>query len=170
VGFDDNRELKLEGAHSAAPIWAEFMKAASQVREYRDTKEFPAPDGIVSTDIDPASGMPATAMCPTRRAEVYISGTQPVGMCPLHGGGRPVTHVAGWDVAPPPQPQPAGDTTPRVTGSDGDGQAAPPVARRAARQDIPPASPSAQASANPPEPPKKEEKKGFFRRLIGVFK
>jgi penicillin-binding protein 1B len=26
VGFDDNRELNLEGAHSAAPIWAEFMK------------------------------------------------------------------------------------------------------------------------------------------------
>ena len=28
VGFDDNRELNLEGAHSAAPIWAEFMKRA----------------------------------------------------------------------------------------------------------------------------------------------
>ena len=26
VGFDDNKELNLEGAHSAAPIWAEFMK------------------------------------------------------------------------------------------------------------------------------------------------
>ena len=30
VGFDDNRELDLEGAHSAAPIWAEFMKRALQ--------------------------------------------------------------------------------------------------------------------------------------------
>ena len=37
---------------------------------------------------------------PTHRAEVYISGTQPVGVCPLHGGGRPVTNVAGWDIAP----------------------------------------------------------------------
>ncbi len=31
VGFDDNRELDLEGAHSAAPIWAEFMKRALAV-------------------------------------------------------------------------------------------------------------------------------------------
>ncbi len=30
VGFDDNRELDLEGAHSAAPIWAQFMKGAMQ--------------------------------------------------------------------------------------------------------------------------------------------
>jgi penicillin-binding protein 1B len=167
VGFDDNRELKLEGAHSAAPIWADFMKAASQVREYRDTKEFPAPDGIVSIDIDPASGMPATAMCPTRHAEVYIAGTQPVGMCPLHGGGRTMTNVTGWEVAPAPVPS---DTTPRVTGSGGDGVApAAPAARRAARQDTAPSGTTAQAQ-NPPEQPKKEEKKGFFRRLIGVFK
>src|SRR5215472_14770598 len=58
VGFDDNRELDLEGAHSAAPIWAEFMKRALQFREYRDVKEFQAPDGIVSVEIDPQSGMP----------------------------------------------------------------------------------------------------------------
>jgi penicillin-binding protein 1B len=31
VGFDDNKELNLEGAHSAAPIWAEFMKRALAV-------------------------------------------------------------------------------------------------------------------------------------------
>jgi penicillin-binding protein 1B len=167
VGFDDNRELKLEGAHSAAPIWAEFMKAAAQVREYRDTKPFPAPDGIVSIEVDPASGMPATPSCPTRHGEVYIAGTQPVGTCPLHGDGRPVTNVAGWEAAPPPA---SGDATPRVTGSNGDGEVRPAaVSRRAARQDASPAAPNTQA-ANPPEPPKKEEKKGFFRRLIGVFK
>jgi penicillin-binding protein 1B len=169
VGFDDNRELNLEGAHSAAPIWADFMKAASQVREYRDTKDFPAPDGIVSIDIDPTTGMPATALCPTRRAEVYIAGTQPVGLCPLHGGGRTVTNVAGWDVAPAPA-QPSGDTAPRVTGSGSDGLAQPaPPARRAARQDAQQSGTQAQAQT-PPEQPKKEEKKGFFRRLIGVFK
>ena len=41
VGFDDNRELNLEGAHSAAPIWAEFMKRALEFREYRDVKAVP---------------------------------------------------------------------------------------------------------------------------------
>lgn len=168
VGFDDNKELNLEGAHSAAPIWAEFMKAASQIREYRDTKDFVAPDGIVSIDIDPQSGMPATANCPTRRAEVYISGTQPVGACPLHGGGRLVTNVTGWEVAPAPAPS---DTAPRITGLGGDGQVAPSaVQRRAARQEAPAPPAGAQAANKPPEEQKKPEKKGFFRRLMGVFK
>ncbi len=75
VGFDDNRELDLEGAHSAAPIWAEFMKRALDFREYSDTKPFQAPDGIVTIDIDPLSGMPATPACPKVRPEVYIAGT-----------------------------------------------------------------------------------------------
>ena len=167
VGFDDNRELNLEGAHSAAPIWAEFMKQAATVREYRDMKSFVAPDGIVSVDIDPLSGMPATPSCPTHHTEVYISGTQPVGVCPLHGGGgRPVTNVTGWEVAPPPPAEGA----PRVTGSNGDGQVQPSsVARRAARQDAPP-PPTAEVPAENQQQPKKTEKKGIFRRLMGVFK
>ncbi len=168
VGFDDNRELNLEGAHSAAPIWAEFMKQAAQMRAYRDTKPFAAPDGIVSIDIDPQSGMPATPNCPARHAEVYIAGTQPVGACPLHGGGRLVTNVTGWEVAPTPPA--SGDSAPRITGSNGDGMAPPAsVARRAARQDSQQPAPAAQ-TANPPQEQKKTEKKGFFRRLIGVFK
>ena len=40
VGFDDNRELDLEGAHSAAPIWGEFMKRALQFRDYSGVKPF----------------------------------------------------------------------------------------------------------------------------------
>jgi penicillin-binding protein 1B len=168
VGFDDAKPLDLEGAHSAAPIWAEFMKAAAQIREYRDTKQFAAPDGIVSIDIDPQSGMAATANCPQRRPEVYISGTQPVSACPLHGGGRLVTNVTGWDVAPPPS---SSDTTPRVTGSGSDGQVQPSaVQRRASRQDSAPPPASVQAADKPPQEEKKPEKKSIFRRLIGVFK
>jgi penicillin-binding protein 1B len=171
VGFDDNKELNLEGAHSAAPIWAEFMKSATQYREYRDTKSFQAPDGIVSIEIDPQSGMPASPMCPTHRNEVYIAGTQPLGICPLHGGGRTVTNVAGWDTAQPAAPPT--DTTPRITGSGTDGQVQPtaPAARRAARQDA--ASPppgTTPTSAKTDQSKKPPEKKGLFRRLIGVFK
>src|SRR5437764_3564251 len=70
VGFDDNRELNLEGAHSAAPIWGEFMKRALQYRAYRDAKPFKAPDGIFSVEIDPQSGMPATPFCPLTKTEV----------------------------------------------------------------------------------------------------
>src|SRR5438045_6365524 len=70
VGFDDNRELNLEGAKSALPIWTEFMKRAMQYKEYRSAKPFVAPDGIVSIQIDPLSGQPATSACPSTRVEV----------------------------------------------------------------------------------------------------
>lgn len=162
VGFDDFKELKLEGAHSAAPIWAQFMKAATQYREYRDAKPFRAPDGIVSIEIDPASGMAATGACPTTRQEVYIAGSQPMQSCPLHGGGRMMTHVTGWDT-PPAATTVAPPEVPARPGSE----AAAPVQRRAARQEV-----AAQAAQPQPAPkePKKEEKKGLFRRLIGVFK
>ena len=77
VGFDDNRELNLEGAHSALPVWAEFMKRAHEHREYRNVSEFEAPAGVVGVQIDPASGQLATAACPKVRTEYFIEGTQP---------------------------------------------------------------------------------------------
>jgi penicillin-binding protein 1B len=173
VGFDDNRELNLEGAHSAAPIWAEFIKSAMQYREYRDVKPFPAADGVVSMDIDPQSGMAATPSCPTHRTEVYIAGTQPVGICPVHGGGRMVTSVAGWEVGQPAAAAPPSDTAPRITGSGSDGlQPGQPAAaaRRAARQDASTPAPATPTAAQTADPKKPQEKKGIFRRLIGVFK
>lgn len=167
VGFDNNEELDLEGAHSAAPIWAEFMKRALNFREYRDTKPFSAPDGIVSVTIDPQSGMPATANCPKTQPEVYIAGTEPQGSCPLHGGRQVLTNVAGWDTTPPAAtpPGPAPD----------DGRLSPDaVARRAARQN--PAQPQAGPLANaaPPAPnvaaKPEAKKKSLLHRLLGVFK
>ena len=166
VGFDDNRDLDLEGAKSAAPIWAEFMKRALAYREYRDAKPFTAPAGVVSVEIDPQSGMPATPACPKTQSEVYIAGTEPVGTCPLHGGRTGVTNVAGWDTG-------AGNPAASTDGPPGgDSRVAPAaVARRAARQSsaemaqqAPPAPPKAQGAQKP------EEKKSILRRLLGVFK
>ena len=167
VGFDDNRELDLEGAHSAAPIWADFMKRALQFRDYRNAQEFDAPDGIVTETIDPQSGMLATPQCPSSRQEVYIAGTQPVTACPLHGGARPgVTSVSGWETAPPVRPQFSDDG--RFANSPSDGLAPPPgaVRRPPARQE-----PPQTAQQEQPKPQnQKEEKKGILRRLWGVFK
>src|SRR6185312_7786983 len=93
----------------------EFMKRALDFREYHDAKPFRAPDGIVTIDIDPLSGMPATPSCPKVRSEVYIAGTQPVGQCPLHGGRQGITNIAGWDTEQPapvralPEPEPRGN-------------------------------------------------------------
>jgi penicillin-binding protein 1B len=169
VGFDDNTDLDLEGAHSAAPIWAQFMQSALKFREYRDTKPFLAPDGIVSIDIDPLSGMPATGACPSTRSEVYISGSQPLGSCPLHGGGRIVTHVTGWETTTSPTPSLAPvEPLPRIAGPGSDGLQPAAAARRAARQEAPQSSGETEPQA--PEQPKKPEKKSLFRRLIGVFK
>ena len=172
VGLDDYKPLEIAGGNgprAAAPIWAQFMKAAMQFPQYRDVKEFQAPEGIVSIDIDPQSGMVATPACPTHRSEVYIAGTQPVGLCPVHGGGRGVTNVTGGYIAPPPAAARQGDTAPRSTGSGGDGQMqTAPASRRAARQDTQ-TPPTAQAAPAPAQP-KKEEKKSILRRLIGVFK
>jgi penicillin-binding protein 1B len=160
VGFDDNRELNLEGAHSAAPIWADFMKRALAYRAYRDAKPFQAPDGVVSVEIDPQSGMPATPFCPTRKTEVFIAGTQPVGTCPLHGGSSPgATHVAGWELPAAPPVLPANGT--QLASSD-------PRMRRVPAAGAPPAPNQAGHARDQDQQPQK--RKGFFRRLMDVFK
>jgi penicillin-binding protein 1B len=84
VGFDDNRELKLEGAKSALPIWADFMKRAAKMRKYKDAKAFATPRGVVSTEICSDSGQLAASYCPNVRSESFIEGTEPALECQLH--------------------------------------------------------------------------------------
>jgi penicillin-binding protein 1B len=84
VGFDDNRELKLEGARSALPIWAEFMKRASQFRPYRDAKAFAAPAGVESVEVCAESGEIAGPYCPDVRPDVFLAGTEPESQCSKH--------------------------------------------------------------------------------------
>ncbi|MBZ5585600.1 MAG: PBP1A family penicillin-binding protein [Acidobacteriia bacterium] len=85
IGFDDNRDLDLEGARSALPVWAEFMKSAARFRRYRDAKPFQPPAGVTSARICPDSGQLATDFCPNARSEVFISGSEPVVECQMHG-------------------------------------------------------------------------------------
>jgi penicillin-binding protein 1B len=149
VGFDDNRDFKLEGAHSALPIWTEFMKRAHQHREYRNVHEFEAPEGVVTADIDADNGLLATPGCPKVRSEVFIAGTQPVEACRLHGGGR--TQVAGWDPVAPA-------STERI-----------PVVAQTGK---PAAAPVTSISITPAAPPQAEQPKksrGFLGRLKDIF-
>ena len=169
VGFDDNMDLDLQGADSAAPIWGDFMKRALDYREYRDTREFPVPDGIVSVQVDSQTGWPATAGCPKTHAEVFIAGTEPVGTCPLHGGGRTaVANVSGWDTsAPPARDASVGDAGVTVTAAGGDSAVRPAAAvRHTARKATPPPAPAPPAKKDE----KTEEKKNVFERILGVFK
>jgi penicillin-binding protein 1B len=91
VGFDDNRELNLEGAKSALPIWAEFLKRAAKMRAYRDVKMFSPPPGVITAPVcittnAAEDGVPVQ----TTRTEVFISGTEPSAACdasvPTTGG------------------------------------------------------------------------------------
>jgi penicillin-binding protein 1B len=152
VGFDDNQELPLDGAKAALPIWTEFMKRAHQYREYRGVQEFSPPDGIVTVDIDPATGQLAASGCPNPRPEVFLAGTQPVEICRLHGGGAR-TQVAGWESEEGEKAAPAPASTGRI-------------GARTARAERPkPATPA-------PAPPKvpAEQKRGFWSRIRAIFK
>jgi penicillin-binding protein 1B len=157
VGFDDNRDFKLEGAKSALPIWAEFMKRAHQHREYHTVHGFDAPDGIITVQIDAETGQLATPNCPKVRNQVFISGTQPVDVCRRHGGGR--TQIAGWEPsqsASPPEPTVVGEKPPVIA-------AVPQTPDHKMPRSIPIAPP-------PPSEPQKKEHKGFFGRLKDIFK
>ncbi len=85
VGFDNNHELNLEGAKSALPIWAEFMKQAAKMRRYKNAQQFSSPGGVVTSRICADSGQLAGPYCPNVRSESFIDGTQPGVACQLHG-------------------------------------------------------------------------------------
>ncbi|MFP5262289.1 MAG: PBP1A family penicillin-binding protein [Blastocatellia bacterium] len=89
VGFDDNSELGLEGAKSALPIWASFMKQALALRPELGGDSFPKPENITSAEIDPTTGLLATDACPARRTEYFIEGTEPKETCEDHLGSHP---------------------------------------------------------------------------------
>jgi len=81
VGFDDYSELGLEGAHSALPIWTEFMMGAARYMQYGDAKPFPPPPGVVRVAFDPDTGDLAGPFCPEGVPSYFIDGTQPKAEC-----------------------------------------------------------------------------------------
>jgi penicillin-binding protein 1B len=151
VGFDDNQELGLEGAHSALPVWTEFMKRAHARRAYRNAAPFEMPDGVVAVPIDPANNLLASAGTPNARTEVYVTGSQPTSVSSLHGGSE--TQVASWDA-----PEPAAQQ--QVS-------AAEPVRARPRRPVMAQKQPDAEAAAAPAAA---EEKKGMFGRISDWFR
>ena len=152
VGFDDNRDFKLEGARSALPIWGEFMARAHKHREYSQVHALPEPDGVVAVEIDAETGELATAACPRVRTEVFIAGTQPVQICKTHGRGGQ-TLVSGWDAAPAPAVAPA-------------------VAEPAPKPTVRPRNRAPKVIPIPPAPKQesKQPEKGFWGRALDLFK
>lgn len=157
VGFDDYTNLNIEGAHSALPIWAEFMKAAVALPQYSNLQPFVPPPGIVEEKVDDQSQQVATVLCPVTDNDYFVGGTQPEQTCTLH----PVPMTPGAAVgkvlsflhlrpkSTPPPPSPIGPA---------------PSSRRVA---VPVAAASAATAATSTPPAKPKKKRGFFARLFG---
>jgi penicillin-binding protein 1B len=81
VGFDDYRDLNLEGARSALPIWTDFMMRAASYKQYGNAKPFNPPPGVVKASVDLATGELAGPDCPADGTSYFIEGTQPTAQC-----------------------------------------------------------------------------------------
>jgi hypothetical protein len=161
------------------PIWTRFMQATTVGQPNVD---FPAPDGIITAQIDETSGGLAVPLCPPRSVvtEAFKAGTQPMNPCPIHSPqpvpapaldqfGNPIAlDTAGVPIPPevtttaqplaPITPEP---TYPTLTGGFRTDTGAPPTTTTAEpRRDQPPPStntseptPSTNTSTPPPVPP-----------------
>jgi penicillin-binding protein 1B len=144
VGYDDYSDLRLSGAQTAAPIWAEFMKKAVKLPQYSDMKPFSQPSGVVDVQLDKATNRLATPSCPETYTAAFVAGTEPRDTCDQATGVRGFfsrIFGLGSDKALPP----------------------PPPGSQTAQS-----SQSGQQTADQQDPNKK--KKGFFGKIAGIFK
>jgi penicillin-binding protein 1B len=155
VGFDDYSDLKLSGAASAAPIWAEFMKRAQKVPAYSNMTEFKQPDGVIDVRIDKVTNRLATPNCPDDYAVAFIAGTEPTDTCEQNPDHKNIFQkifgAFSGNGSQPTQPaQPAVNAGGTQVGTP------------------PPGQPAQTAQTSQGEEPKK--KKGIFGKIVGVFK
>ena len=150
VGFDDYSDLRLSGADTAAPIWADFMKKAVALPEYADTKPFTQPSGVVDVKLDKLTNRLATPSCPDDYMAAFLAGTEPTDTCDHAASNQQpgfFSRILGLGPKPSP-PQSVSNTT-------------------QPQQQI--AGPPTQPTAAQPEPQQKK-KKGFLGKIVGVFK
>jgi penicillin-binding protein 1B len=96
VGNDDYTDIShgltkpLQGADTAAPIWAEFMNRAIRIPQYSDMKTLgQPPDGVEQLRIDRVSDLIADETCPNDSfSAAFLVGTAPEATC-SHMGENP---------------------------------------------------------------------------------
>jgi penicillin-binding protein 1B len=81
VGYDDYSDIRLSGAQTALPIWAEFMKKAVTLPQYSDVDPFSQPSGVVDVQLDKATNRLATPSCPETYVSAFVAGTEPHDTC-----------------------------------------------------------------------------------------
>ncbi|HXY51580.1 MAG TPA: PBP1A family penicillin-binding protein [Terriglobales bacterium] len=105
VGYDDYSDIRLSGAQTAAPIWAEFMKKAVTLPQYAAVRFFDQPAGVVDVQLDKATNRLATPSCPETYTAAFIAGTEPHDTCDQPGGvGGILTRILGLGDKPLPPP------------------------------------------------------------------
>jgi penicillin-binding protein 1B len=154
VGNDDYTDIKIEGAHAAAPIWTEFMKRAIKLPQYSDVKPFTAPEGVTTAHIDKTSNLLVDSSCPNNSFYVaFLDGTAPVNTCSQMGENpqnfiQKIFGIGGNKSATPDATQP-----PSTTGA--------PIVRTAPNT---PPDGNAPDTTQQPAPPKK---KNFLQKIFG---
>ena len=99
VGNDDYTDISsglshsLQGADTAAPIWAEFMNRAIKLPQYSDMHSFSAPDGVEQVRIDKNTWLPADDSCPDDYNLAFLDGTVPSNTCSHAGSESPLTAI-----------------------------------------------------------------------------
>src|SRR2546430_2448267 len=114
VGYDDYSDLRLSGAQTAAPVWAEFMKKAIALPQYSDVRAFNQPQGVVDVRLDKITNRLATPSCPDTYTIAFVAGTQPHDTCDQSGGVQGVFSrmFGGNSEKALPPPTPNGDPQP----------------------------------------------------------
>jgi penicillin-binding protein 1B len=154
VGYDDYSDLRLTGAQTAGPIWAEFMKKASTLPQYSNMKPFGQPTGVVDVQLDKLTNRLATPTCPDDYVAAFVAGTEPRETCDQQSGVAGLfSRFFGGGTKPLPPPQSAVGPP-----------AGTPVNRQANGQVV---NGQDASEANSQETKKK---KGLFGKIAGIFK
>ncbi|MCL2659708.1 MAG: transglycosylase domain-containing protein [Acidobacteriaceae bacterium] len=165
VGNDDYTDIKIEGAHAAAPIWTAFMKRAIELPQYSDVKAFSAPDGVTVVRVDRATDLLADDACPNNAMPVaFLDGTAPVNSCGRMSENPQnfLKRVLGVGERPSEQHEPP-PLLPGASTAEGTAAGASTYHTEAHPET---AEPSAHAGP-PPSQQKPAKKKNFFKKLFG---
>ncbi|MEN6349829.1 MAG: PBP1A family penicillin-binding protein [Syntrophomonas sp.] len=81
VGYDKDKNANLTGSAAAGPIWANFIKGASQRLPESD---FVKPDNVTLLNICLDTGLVASESCPRQSQMAFKEGTEPEEICYWH--------------------------------------------------------------------------------------
>ncbi len=124
IGEDLPKDLNMTSDVPSA-LWGKIM---NKVHSDLPGKSFTMPSNIVGLTICNETGLQATPFCPNTRKEIFIAGTTPKEICPLHEETPPEENPLLDDVTDdngettdPTNPGSGGETTDPGTGEEGDG-------------------------------------------------